>query len=115
VFKLIKWLLIIALILAVAAAFWIAFGLWTGIYSVYSSPPSKEYPEGVTLLVTRDQGEPLFNSPQYTPPPRKPASREGGLGFEALQMPARPLTLRTILKLPYIEWAYKKSLEPAKP
>jgi hypothetical protein len=113
-FKLIKWLFIIALIVAIAGAFWIAFGLWTGIYSVYSSPPSKEYPEGVTLLVTRDQGEPMFNSPKYTPPP-KPASKGGSLGFEALPLPARPLALRTIIKLPFIKWAYDKSLEPPTP
>jgi len=115
VFKLLKWLFILALIVAIAGVFWVAFGLWTGIYSVYSSPPSKEYPEGVTLLVTRDEGEPMFNSPKYVPPPRNPASKGGGLGFEGLHLPAKPLALRTIVKLPYIEWAYKKSLEPAKP
>jgi len=115
VIKLIKWLFILALVVAVAGIFWLAFGLWTGIYSVYSFPPSKEYPEGVTLLVSRDGGEPMFNSPQYVPPPKAPVSKDRGLGFGGLDLPSRPVAIRTIVKLPYIEWAYKKSLEPAKP
>jgi hypothetical protein len=115
VFKLIKWLLILALIVAVGALFWFAFGLWTGIYSVYSFPPSKEHPDGATLLVSRDEGEPMFNSPQYVPPPKKPVTKGGGLGFEGMHLPSRPLAIRTIVKLPYVEWVYKKSLEPATP
>jgi hypothetical protein len=90
---------------------WFAFAIWTGMYSIYSIPPSREKPDGSTLIVSRDEGEPMFNSPDYTPPPKKPAPRSG-MGFTSIQKPKRPLEQRTIVKLHYVEWAYKKSLEP---
>jgi hypothetical protein len=114
VFKILKWLFIIALVLALAGAFWMAFGLWTGIYSLYSYPPSKAHPDGATLLITRDEKEPTFNSPDYNPPARQ-ASSEGGMSFESLPKLKRPIALRTVVKFPYIEWAYKKSLEKPEP
>lgn len=94
-----------------AAGIWGAFAIWTGIYSVYTIPPSRENSDGNTLIVQREEGEPMFNSPQYTPPLRKPTERSG-LAFTSVQKPKKPLDQRTILKLPYIDWAYKKSLEP---
>src|SRR5512139_2926589 len=39
VFKILKWLFILAFILAIAGAFWVVFALWTGIYTVYTYPP----------------------------------------------------------------------------
>ena len=99
------------LFVAFGAAIWCAFALWTGIYSIYTIPPSRENPDGATLLVAREDEEPLFNSPHYTPPLKKP-SVQSGLGFTTVQRPKRPLEQRTIVKLPYIDWAYKKSLEP---
>lgn len=113
-FKILKWLFILALVAALAGAFWVAFALWTGIYSVYTYPPSKTNAEGSTLLVTRDEWEPMFNSPDFTVPSKKPSS-SGGMSFEPLPKPKRPVERRTILKLPYIEWAYKKSLEKPEP
>jgi hypothetical protein len=99
------------LFVAFAATIWSAFALWTGIYSVYTLPPSRESPDGATLLVSRDEGEPMFNSPHYTPPVKKPGARSG-LGFASVAKPKRPLEQRTIVRFPYIDWAYKKSLEP---
>jgi hypothetical protein len=96
---------------AFAAAIWCGFALWTGIYSVYSLPPSRENPDGATLLVSREEGEPMFNSPHYTPPLKKPTAKSG-LGFQSVHKPKKPLDQRTIVKLPYVDWAYKKSLEP---
>jgi len=92
---------------------WLAFALWTGIYSVYSYPPeSAAYAEGATLIVSRDPGEPLWNSPDAPPPapPRQP-QKTRGIGFGTRPKPTRPIADRTILELPFIEWAYKKSLE----
>ncbi len=114
-FKILKWLFIIALVLAVAGAFWSAFALWTGIYSVYSYPPGKDHPDGLTLLISREEGEPMFNSIDYVPPKPKPKSSGGGMSFESIPRKHRPPALRTVLKLPYIEWAYKKSLEKPEP
>ncbi len=99
------------LFVALAATIWCAFALWTGLYSVYSIPPSRENPDGNTLLVSREEGEPMFNSPQYTPPLKKP-TQHSGLAFSSVQKPKKSLDQRTIVKLPYIAWAYKKSLEP---
>jgi hypothetical protein len=107
--KAISWILVIVV---GGLAVWVVFALWTGIYSVYSFPPSAEKPKGETLLVSRDGGEPVFNSPDYTPPEPKHEPRDGSLGFGTIQKKPRPLAMRTIITLPYIEWAYKKSLEP---
>jgi hypothetical protein len=99
------------LFVAIGAGIWCAFALWTGIYSVYTMPPSQENPDGATLIVSREEGEPMFNSPHYTPPVQKPTAKSG-LSFTAVRKPKKPLELRTIVRLPYIDWAYKKSLEP---
>ncbi len=107
----IRKLLYFILFVAFAAAVWCAFALWTGLYSVYTIPPSRENPDGATLLISRDEGEPMFNSPHYTAPLKKP-TEHSGLGFQSVQKPKRPLNQRTIVKLPYIDWAYKKSLKP---
>ena len=109
--RLLKWLLIVTLIVGACVVFWVVFALWTGIYSVYSYPPSKLHPEGVTLLVSRDEREPVFNSPDYVPPKQGQSGQSGGMGFESMPKAKRPPEIRTIVKLPYIEWAYKKSLE----
>ena len=101
-------------IIAIAILFWMGFALWTGIYSVYSIPPGKEYADGVTIIVTRQDGEPTFNSPDYKEPPKE-ISKETGIGFGKPTMRKKPLVMVTIVELPFIEWAYKKSLEPQTP
>jgi|WetSurMetagenome_2_1015567.scaffolds.fasta_scaffold04459_3 hypothetical protein len=113
--KFLKRLFAFALVILLAAVFWGVFAIWTGIYSVYSFPPSKDRPDGVTLIVSRDQGEPMFNSPDYKPAPPKLEPKSGGLRFGAAKKPAQPLKDRTLLTLPYVEWAYRKSLEPEPP
>jgi hypothetical protein len=105
-----KRFLFILSILVLAVLFWFGFGLWTGIYSVYSIPPGPGNPEGVTLIVSRDEGEPAFNSPQAKIPPKK-VETKGGLGFGSAPRPNRPLEKRTIVELPFVEWAYDQSLE----
>ncbi|MEW6511676.1 MAG: hypothetical protein AB1428_12045 [Bacteroidota bacterium] len=97
-------------ILLIAVLFWFTFAIWTGLYSIYTFPPSKENPDGATLIVSRDEGEPMFNSPQYKKPPKK-QEKTGGIGFGSVDRPKRPLSQRTIVELPYIDWAYQKSLE----
>jgi hypothetical protein len=112
----IKKFLIFILVIAAAVLVWFAFGFWSGIYSVYTAIPSTEYPEGATLIVEREPDEPLFNSTDYRPPPPKPRDpNQRGLSLAPLTKPRKPLAQRTIVELPYIEWAYKKSLEPAEP
>lgn len=101
------------LIAALGVALWFVFALWIKLYSVYSFPPSKEHPKGTTLIVKRDELEPTFNSPDFKPPKRE--EQKGGMGWSSsASRPKRPFNLRTIVELPYIEWAYKKSLEPQK-
>jgi hypothetical protein len=110
--RLLKWTFILAFVLALAGAFWVAFALWTGIYSVYSYPPSRIHPDGVTLLVSREPGEPMFNSPDYVPPAVKPGEPQKGTSFQSIPKSRRPLEKRTVVELPYIDWAYEKSIEP---
>lgn len=106
-----KKILAFLIIASLAVTFWFAFAIWTGLYSVYSVPPTPAEPDGATLIVARDQGEPMFNSPQYKAPPKK-IEKSGGIGFGSAYAPRRPLDQRTIVELPYFEWAYQKSLEP---
>jgi hypothetical protein len=107
--KLLFWVLLVALL---GLGLWVGFALWTGIYSVYSIPPSADEPEGVTMLVGREDGEPMFNSPQAPPPRKRAAKKSGSISFGSSPGAKRPLEQRTIVRLPYLEWAYKKSLEP---
>jgi hypothetical protein len=106
-----KKILALLTFIIVVASLWFAFALWAGIYSMYSIAPSKEHPDGSTLIVSRDEWEPMFNSAEYKPP-KKPDSGPGGISFEKTVTRKRPLETRTILTLPYIDWAYRKSLEP---
>lgn len=110
----IKKFLFIIIVLILAVLFWFGFALWTGIYSIYSYPPSKDRPEGSTLIVSREEGEPAYNSPDYTPPPKKEEPKTGGIVFASPLKSKKPIDARIIVELPYIEWAYKKSLEPQK-
>jgi hypothetical protein len=114
-FRFLKRLFILAFIILLAFVFWGVFAIWTGIYSVYSLPASKDYPDGATLIVSRDQGEPMFNSPAYKEPPKKKEPQGGGLSFGPMKKPPRPLKVRTLLELPYIEWAYEQSLKTESP
>ena len=110
----IKKLFYLIFIVAAGVVLWFAFAIWIRLYNVYTYPPSKEHPEGATLIVHRDEWEPMFNSPD-SKPPRRDEGVKGGMGWsKSSDRPKRPIALRTIVKLPYVEWAYKKSLEPQK-
>jgi hypothetical protein len=108
----VKQFLFVIIFLVLAILFWFAFGLWSGIYSVYSVPPSAGDPDGRTLIVSRDEGEPIFNSPQAKIP-RPKVEPKGGMGFGSTPRPKRPLDKRTVIELPFVEWAYNQSLESA--
>ncbi|HTY00796.1 MAG TPA: hypothetical protein VMG09_12275 [Bacteroidota bacterium] len=105
--KLVGFLVVVLL----AGIFWFAFALWTGIYSVYSIPPTHDDPEGATYIVSREEGEPMFNSPQYVPPVRNVEPQTGIVRFSRVTKPKRPIQDRTIVQLPYIAWAFEKSVE----
>ena len=110
----IKKISLLILIVALGFVGWFAFAIWIDLYSVYSYPPSKEHPQGKTLIIHRDEWEPKFNSPDYKPPKRD-ESDTGEMGWsKSSDRPKRPIHLRTIVELPYVEWAYKKSLQPQK-
>jgi len=106
-----KKLLVLLLLVVIGVSLWFAFGLWSGIYSIYTYPPSHEHPDGATLIVTRDEWEPMFNSPDYQPPKRE-SKGAGTYSFERAHTAPRPISSRKIVKLPYIDWAYQKSIEP---
>lgn len=106
-----KKVLAFVVLISLAVLFWFGFAIWTGLYSIYSVPPSNADPDGSTLIVAREPDEPMFNSPQYVPPPKK-VEKTGGISFGSSNAPKRPLDQRTIVELPYIEWAHQKSLEP---
>jgi hypothetical protein len=98
-------------VLILAVGFWVVFALWTGIYSLYTYPPSKEHPDGATLLVSRETGEPVFNSPDFMQA-LDPLSRESKQRPEHIRRRKTSVHERIIIALPYVDWAYRKSLEP---
>lgn len=102
----------LASIVAAALIFWVVFALWVGLYSIYSYPPSTDHPEGVTYIVSREDWEPTFNSPDFKAPPKKEEGPKGGIGFGKAPKVKQTVEERSIVKLPYVDWAYKKSLEP---
>ena len=104
-----KKLFYLILIVAAGTAIWFAFAIWVGLYSIYSYPPTKEDHLGSTLIIQRDEWEPMFNSPDYVPPKREDKPQGAGWSKTDYTM-RRPISRRTIIKLPYIEWAYQKSL-----
>lgn len=108
----IKKFLFVVIVLFLAIVFWFGFALWTGIYSLYSYPPSAQHPEGTTLVISREAGEPTYNSPDYRPPPKKEEPKSGGIVFSTPMRSKHSPETRIIVELPYLEWAYKKSLEP---
>jgi hypothetical protein len=110
--RMIKWVFILGLLAALGTAIWTGFALWTGLYSVYSYPPTPDFPEGKTLVIGREDGEPMFNSPDYVQPPRQRSSGEkGGVGFGKVEFRSmKPVSIRTVFTLPYVEYAYEKSL-----
>jgi hypothetical protein len=108
----IKRLFILILLVAIGVGGWVGFGLWSGLYSIYSYPPGAKYPKGVTLLIERAPREPMFNSPEVKIPPPPPREKSTGLGFSSAPAKVKALEKRTIVELPFIAWAYEKSLEP---
>jgi hypothetical protein len=113
--KFLKRLLTLALLLLVVAIAWVAFGLWSGMYGVYSYPASKGKDDGRTLLISRDAGERTWNSPNAPKPVPKKVEKGGGLQLGTVQKPPSPVEGRIIIEFPYVEWAYRKSLIPVTP
>jgi hypothetical protein len=109
--RMLKWLFILGLLVFAGTAVWTAFALWSGLYSVYSYPPGKDDPDGSTLIIKRDDDEPMYNSPDYVAPKEKPREDKEGVGFGKLKFVSKkPIGPRTVFTLPYIEWAYEQSL-----
>jgi hypothetical protein len=88
---------IVAVIVLAAVAFVIV--LKVGFYTVQ---PIGALPEGRTLIVWRDSGEPFFNSPDGTC-----LRLQGSVSLlcRGLAFTRAPVD-RIILRLPYMEWAY---------
>ncbi len=101
---------IFLLIVAVLVTIWFVFALLTGIYSIYSYPPSLANPDGATLIVSREENEPTFNSPDYVPPKENKKKEKGGIRFGSGKIKKQSIETRIIVKLPYIEWAYRQSI-----
>ena len=99
-------------IIALLLLGWVSFALWAGFYAIYTVPPSPSDQSGATMLVSRDEEEPLFDSPDHVQPPAKHVEESGVVRFSSTRV-KRPIDQRTIVKLPYIDWAYQKSIEKA--
>ena len=86
------------MLVAVAVVIWFA----TTLIGVYSIQPLGALPEGVTVVVWRAQGEPLFNSPDAV---CLKAQNGVSLLCRLAAMSQAPKD-RIIVRLPYQEWAY---------
>jgi hypothetical protein len=71
----------------------------------YTIQPIGALPEGRTLVVWRQAGEPFFNSPDATC-----LARTGSVSLlcRAIAVGDAPVD-RILLRLPYLEWAYEAS------
>ena len=85
----------VLLIIAIAVFVWLTMGL-------YAIQPIGALPEGVTLVVWRSSNEPFFNSPDAM---CLKAQGSVSLLCRGIAVANAP-TDRTIIKLPYKEWAY---------
>lgn len=84
------------------AAFFALFYAFCGLYTVQ---PIGALPDGVTIVVWRDSGEPFFNSPDALC-----LERTGGVSLLCRGMAiGQGPTDRIIMRLPYQEWAYSAS------
>jgi hypothetical protein len=54
----------------------------------------------------------MFNSPEVKIPPPPPREKATGLGFSSAPAKVKAIEKRTLVELPFIAWAYEKSLEP---
>ena len=93
-------LALVLLLIFVGVIVWQSCGL-------YTVPPIGALPEGRTLFVRRAEGEPFFNSPDGL------CLRRTGdvtLLCRAMAMGQAP-TDRIVFRLPYLEFAYKASLD----
>lgn len=77
----------------------------TGFYSVQ---PLNAFPQGATVWVWRNADEPFFNSPDAMS-----IQKTGGVSMasRAAAIISGPKSDRIIFKLPYIEFAYKASVD----
>ena len=93
-----KPLIVIMLLGSLAALFYLFCGL-------YSIQPIGALPEGSTVIVWRNAGEPFFNSADALC-----LDRMDGVSLlcRGMAMGAAP-TDRIILRLPYQDWAYEQS------
>lgn len=71
--------------------------------SLYSIEPIGAIPDGATVLVWRTAGAPFFDSPDATC-----LRRLGGVSLlcRAMALGQGPVKNYTILRLPYMRWAY---------
>ena len=76
----------------------------------YTVQPIGAVPDGVTLLVRRNVGEPFFNSPDAV---CLKLQGEVSLLCRAISLSNAPVN-RIILRLPYWEWAYLASTKGQK-
>ncbi len=90
------WMLGVTLGLAVL------FRIFCGFYTIQ---PIGALPQGRTIIVWRESGEPFFNSPDA-----QCLERMGGVSLMCRlgAMGAAPVD-RIILRLPYMAWAYRAS------
>ena len=78
----IKRLFVLILIVAIGAGLWVGFGLWSGMYSVYTlSSLHRSIRMGRRCLIERADREPMFNSPDRAIPPPPPRDKSVGTGF----------------------------------
>jgi hypothetical protein len=84
-----------------------AFGFFLYFCGFYSIQPIGALPEGSTILVWRNSGEPIFNSPDAVC-----LKRTGNVSLmcRGLAMGQAPVD-RIVMRLPYIEAAYSLSTD----
>ena len=102
----------LVLFLAFVGVLFVGLMFWAKFWGVYCIPPSEKNPEGVTLIVSREEDEPMLSASdrpipkkdeEEDQPPRRRSMYEG----TPRQKP--PIEKRIIFKLPFIEYVYEQT------
>jgi hypothetical protein len=115
-FRLMKILFKVALVCGVGLLLFAALMFASGIWGIYSIPPTKENPRGATLIVKPYDDEPFFNAPDRPRPPEsisfEPEPPSGI--YPRGPMKRRPAEQRTIASFPYIKWIHDRAVDTTK-
>ena len=112
--KLLRILFKLLILVALGLGLFSGLMFWAKFWEIYSIPPSKDRPDGATLIISRTEDEPFLNAPDRPLPKKEedddesPNTQKGMFGGGPIKK--KSVEERTIVELPYVEWLHEKAL-----